>query len=306
MRPALGAWLQERFPARNALFFVVFHGTALMVARAASAAEPVSLGWRDLPGFVAVWAFFLTLRVFDEHKDYKVDCVAHPERVLQQGRITLAHLKFVGAAALAVQLGVSLWLDAGFGAVTACWLLAAGWSVLMAREFFAAAWLRGRILAYALSHMLVMPLVALWAAAMGAPAALGTAPVLLFAVLAFLAALAFEVARKLRAPEDEHPFADSYTQSLGIPVAVTLLLAVVTLAAAAALLLTVVTTTMMSVPAAALAPPLGLAAWALHVFRVRPTRRAAQQSEAAVGLAALALHVVPIVAIIAAYGLVLR
>jgi hypothetical protein len=306
MRPALGAWLHERFPARNALFFVVFHGTALLVARAASAAEPVALGWRDLPGFVAVWAFFLTLRVFDEHKDYAADCVAHPGRVLQQGRVTLAQLKRVGAAALAVQLGVSLWLDAGFGVVTACWLLAVGWSLLMAREFFAGAWLRGRILAYALSHMLVMPLVALWAAAMGAPAALGSAPVLLFAALAFLAAFAFEVARKLRAPEDEHPLADSYTQSLGIPGAVTLLLVIVALAAAAALGLTVVTTAMMPVPALALALPLAIAGWALHVFRVRPTRRAAQHSEAAVGFAALALHVVPIVAIIAAYGLVLR
>jgi hypothetical protein len=306
MRPALGAWLQERFPARNALFFVAFHGTALLVARAAVAAEPVSLGWRDLPGFVAVWAFFLTLRVFDEHKDFAADCVAHPRRVLQQGRVTLGQLKLVGAAALAVQLGVSLWLDAGVGAVTACWLLAAGWSLLMAREFFARAWLRERILVYAFSHMLVMPLVALWAVAMGAPAALGTVPVLMFAALAFLAALAFEVARKLRAPDDEHPLADSYTQSLGVPGAVTLLLVVVSLAAVAALGLTVVTTALATVPAAALALPLGLVVWALHVFRVRPTRRTAQQSEAAVGLAALALHVVPIVAIIAAYGLVLR
>jgi hypothetical protein len=307
MRPAIGAWMRERFPARNAVFFVVFHATALLVARAAVSSAPIALGWRDLPGFVALWAFFLTLRVFDEHKDFAADSVAHPGRVLQTGRITLDHLKVVGGVAVAVQLGVSLWLDGGLGVVTLCWLLAAGWSVLMAREFFMREWLRGRILAYALSHMLVMPLIAIWASAMGAAGSIRTPAVLAFAGLSFLAGMAFEVARKLRAPGDEHPLADSYTQSLGIPGAVTLLVVVVTLAAAAALGVTLlVTTTTVLASAIALTVSIGVAAWALTAFRRSPTQRSAKVTESAVGVAALASHLVPIVSIIAAYGLVLR
>ena len=104
MRPALGAWMRERFPARNAVFFAVFHATALLVARASDGGTPMAVTWRDLACFPAVWCFFLMLRVFDEHKDFAADAVAHPDRVLQRGAITLGHLRIVGVLAIAVQL----------------------------------------------------------------------------------------------------------------------------------------------------------------------------------------------------------
>jgi 4-hydroxybenzoate polyprenyltransferase len=303
MTPAFGTWLRQRFPARNTVFFAVFHLTAVLVARSETTSGAVMLAWRDLPGFAALWCFFLTLRIADEHKDFAADAVAHPTRALQRGLITLRHLRVVAALAMAVQLSVSVWMDGGFGPVTGCWLVVMAWSALMTREFFVREWLRSRLLTYAVSHMLVMPLLALWVAAMGAPSAMGSPAVWTFAALSFLAGLTFEMARKLRAPEAEHPLADSYTQTLGIPVATTLLFMVVTATSAAAFALTILIADVGDAGALmALGAAIGLAGWALASFQRRPTAAAARRSEAAVGVAALTTHLVPIVALVMARG----
>jgi 4-hydroxybenzoate polyprenyltransferase len=304
MTPAIGPWLRERFPARNAVFFVVFYVTALLVSRSAATTGAVWLGWRDLPGFAALWSFFLTLRIADEHKDFAVDAVAHPGRVLQRGLVTLGQLRVLGAVALAIQVAVSLLEDGGaVGPVTRTWLVVMAWSALMTREFFAREWLRRRLLVYATSHMLVMPLAALWVATMAAPRAAGSVTVWAFAALSFLAGLAFEIARKMRAPELEHPLADSYTQTLGIPAASVLLFTVVVAASGAALVLT---TLLVGAAALGTMGVLGaaviLAGWALAGFLRRPTSAAAKRSEAAVGIAALATHLVPLAALLMARG----
>jgi 4-hydroxybenzoate polyprenyltransferase len=101
------AWLNERFPLRNGLFFVLLYLTTVLVARA-SVADTVVVRSGDLIGVMALWSFFLLLRVFDEHKDFAADAVAHPERVLQRGLVTLAHLRVLGGCAIALQLAASI------------------------------------------------------------------------------------------------------------------------------------------------------------------------------------------------------
>lgn len=304
MMPALRAWMRERFPARNAVFFAVFYATALLIGRAtAGAGDPMTLSLRDAAGFAAVWCFFLMLRVFDEHKDFAADAIAHPHRVLQRGLITLRDLRVVGALAIAVQLGVSLWMDGGAGPVTAWWLVALAWSVLMAREFFVRDWLRGHLVIYALSHIVVMAILAMWIATMGAPrAATATAP-WGFAMLSLFAGLAFEIARKIRAPEQEHPMADSYTQALGVRTASGLLLGVVVGAAIVALALVALLSGRVGVIAAgALGASVLVAALSIVRFRARPTPASAKRSESAVGIAALATHLIVIVTLLADHG----
>jgi hypothetical protein len=302
---ALAAWMRERFPVRNAVFFAVFYATALLVARAtARGPGPVVLTLRDLAGFVAVWCFFLMLRVFDEHKDFEADAIAHPTRVLQRGLITLGDLKRVGGVAIAVQLGIGLWLDRGIGPVTGWWVAAFAWSILMAREFFVRAWIRRHLVVYALTHIVVMAILAMWIATMGAPRAVHAAASWAFAALSLFAGLAFEIARKMRAPEQEHPLADSYTQALGVPRASLLLVGTVIGAALAAIGLTSLLTGRVGmiavVPVGAVAV---LAALSIARFRSRPTPAAARRSEAAVGVAALATHVVVIATLLVAHGL---
>jgi len=308
----LAAWAMERFPARNGVFFATMYATALLVARAAATPGPVSVGWGDVPGFLALWAFFLLLRVFDEHKDFAADAVAHPDRVLQRGLITLRDLDVVGAAAVLLQLGVSLWRDAGVGVAMGWWLASLAWSVLMAREFFAPRWLRARLVPYALSHMVVMPLLVLWVMAMGSPAAVHApraatlAPVVLMAALAFAAGLAVEVARKIRAPEDERPMADSYTRALGIRGAMRLLLsATLTAALLAGWLATrLAGDGSVALPSAAVGLGCALAVWAAASFARRPDGGRAKRVEGAVGLAVLLAHLLVAVTVLGARGLV--
>lgn len=307
MRRALGAWMRERFPARNAVFFVVFYATALLVARGSSGAGPVVLAWSDIAGFIALWCFFLMLRVFDEHKDFEADALAHPQRVLQRGLIMLRDLEVVGIVTIAIQLGVSLWLDGTVGQVTAWWAAAFAWSILMAREFFVRDWIRKHLVIYAISHMAVMPIIAMWVAAMGSPRASESPAAWAFAALSLLAGLAFEIARKIRAPEEEHPMADSYTRALGIHRASAVLLCVVMASALASLLLSSLATGGISAAAyAALGGSVLLAAAAIVRFRLRPTPGSAKTSEAAVGIATLTTHAVVIVAVLARHGLAIQ
>jgi len=211
----LAAWASERFPMANAVLFLVLYIAAVAFGRALTTEGPVRLDLMDGAGFFAAWSFFLMLRVFDEHKDYELDCQNHPQRVLQSGRVSLGHLKLLGIAAIVCQAGSSLWLDEGLGLVSRSWAVVMLWSALMAREFFVGPWLEKRLVLYALSHMLVMPMAMVWMAQVGAgdqrlPAAVG-----LLAALSFLSGAAFEVTRKSRGADEERPTVASYSQVLG-------------------------------------------------------------------------------------------
>jgi hypothetical protein len=225
------AWVNERFPWANAVLFLLLYLTAVAFGQVLTSDGPVQYGLRDIPAFMGAWCFFLMLRVFDEHKDYELDCHNHPERVLQSGLITLGHLKVLGAVAIFVQIGVSVWQDGGVGNVTLLWIVVMGWSALMAKEFFMGEWLSKRLVLYAISHMVVMPMALIWMAQMGAGHAELPLRVGLLAALSFLSGFAFEITRKTKAPEDERDTIDSYTKIFGTggaPLVVMVLLALST------------------------------------------------------------------------------
>ena len=298
------AWAGERFPARNGVFFATLYLTALVVGRA-SADHAIAIGWRDVPGFVAFWAFFLVLRVFDEHKDFEADCVAHPGRVLQRGVISLGDLRVVGAVAATVALGVTLWRDGGLlGHATAWWLAVAIWSVLMAREFFVPSWLRPRLVLYALSHMCVMPLAIGWIIAMSGHSPTESPATLTFLALAFVSGLTFEVARKMRSPSDERPMADTYTGALGVRTAANLLL-IVTLATIAlgVVVARLAVDTIRPVLAVSATMSAIVASTAVMRFRSQPSSARAKAVEAVIGIAMLVIHLALIAAIVWVRGL---
>ena len=208
-------WASERFPLRNMVFFGLLYATGVFASRAMTRTGVITVGWQDAGGLLAVVAFFLTLRVLDEHKDYEIDCLTHPDRVLQRGLISLASLRVVGVAALVVQMAFVLLSDRGIGVLSRGWLLVAVWTTLMAVEFFAADWLRPRLLLYAALHLAVMPLLLWWIALVGAEGVPLPPAVWLLLALGYSTAAAFEMARKLRAPADERPGIDSYSRTLG-------------------------------------------------------------------------------------------
>lgn len=207
--------MSERFPPAHGVLFLIMYVTALLFGQYVATAGTLGVSAQDLVGFAGVWSFFLMLRVFDEHKDYDLDLLNHPDRVLQSGRVTLGHLKVLGALAIAAQAGTSLWFDGWtVGPVTQCWAVVIAWSSLMAKEFFVGEWLEQRLVPYALSHMIVMPMALVWMATMGA-GRIEAGDFGLLAALSFLSGAAFEVTRKTKGPEEERDTIQSYSQVWG-------------------------------------------------------------------------------------------
>ncbi|MCP4656299.1 MAG: prenyltransferase [bacterium] len=208
-------WIDERFPPVQGVLFFALYALALVAGRSLARPGVLAVSSRDLVGFLAFYAFFFMLRIFDEHKDYELDCRNYPQRVLQRGLISLNELKVLCAGAIAVQGGVSLWLDGELGPITRTWLLVMAWSLLMAVEFFVGRWLKAHLLLYAATHMLVMPLAVAWVATMGAAAGPPSAELGLLGALAFVSGFVFEVGRKIKAPEEERATVDSYSKLFG-------------------------------------------------------------------------------------------
>ena len=223
----IGAWSLERYPPPITVINILVYFTVAGVAKLLVGDGTVDFDMtRDLLGALAFSCFPLMIRVFDEHKDYEEDVHNHPDRILQQGIITLGHLKVVGAIAIGLQLGISLYLDGGFGLITIAWLIVMGWSLLMAKEFFVGEWLEKRLFLYAFSHQLVSPMASYWIVCMAQAKSLepGVFPVDDIWPVTFLlmaSGFAIEVSRKFKAPSQERETVDSYTKALGIGGAVT-------------------------------------------------------------------------------------
>jgi UbiA prenyltransferase family protein len=212
----LAAYLAQRFPlAGHGLLIAAYCSSNQFLARILAApGRPVHYDASTLAAAVTLFCFFFHLRVFDEHKDYADDCRHYPERVLQRGLITLGDLKRLGGVAIAVELA----LAALFGpAALVALLLALGFSVLMLQEFFAREWLRRHFLAYAVSHLLVMPLLSLLVFSFTTGRYPWQAPFWygVYAWVGFFVTFNWEVSRKIRAPADEIDGVDTYTRVFG-------------------------------------------------------------------------------------------
>ena len=75
------AWMDERFPFANALLFFILYLVTATVVRASQGEW--FFNWSDIVACLITWSLFLTIRIFDEHKDYELDVKNHPQRVLQ-------------------------------------------------------------------------------------------------------------------------------------------------------------------------------------------------------------------------------
>ncbi len=207
---------KERFPllAHGPLIFV-FSLSAVSYSsllRGNIALPSFSVG---LTAFITCLLFFLQLRIADEFKDYDDDLAYRPYRPVPRGLIKLKELGYLVPVTLLIQAGLALWLKPQL-----LWFLLLVWFYwgLMWREFFVTKWLKAHPLVYLGSHMLIMPLIDLYASACdwlvggaGHPrAALGW-----FLVLSFFNGIVVEVGRKLRAPTDEEKGVETYTALYG-------------------------------------------------------------------------------------------
>lgn len=206
----------ERFP-------VVGHGILIgafsFSAISFSALLRGETGW---PGTGSIWVafasaflFFLQLRIADEFKDCEEDARYRPYRPVPRGLVSLRELGLLGALTGLIQLGLALWLEPAL-----VWLLLVVWGymALMSREFFVRTWLKARPAAYLWSHMLIVPLIDLYATACDWLVAGDAAPhggLIWFLTVSFFNGVVIEVGRKIRAPQAEEPGVETYTALWG-------------------------------------------------------------------------------------------
>jgi 4-hydroxybenzoate polyprenyltransferase len=210
-------WLYqaERFPlVKTATLVAIFvAGNITMAAALDHHALP---SW---PGYGVAWLVttivFFQMRAADEIKDLEDDRLYRPERPIPSGLVSLRLIVgmalglSVVAAVLAALLSVKLVVILGL-----IW----AWLGLMTAEFFAPRWLKARPLAYLGSHMLIMPLIALFAMRCQGEITIHALSVGLglLLVLAYLNGCVLEVGRKIYAPEKERPGVDTYSALWGL------------------------------------------------------------------------------------------
>lgn len=225
-------YFSERFPPLQ-------HGTLIAAFVIGAMAYSARLHGHDFPrlapvlyAFIATFLFFLQLRILDEFKDFEDDARWRPYRPVPRGIVTLRALGWLWVCAAGVQLVLAL-LFAPWLAL----LLVAIWaySGLMGVEFFVREWLKAHPVAYMASHMVIVPMIALFITAFdwlpgGAPD--GRLGWLL--AMSYFGFCVIEIGRKIRAPENEEEGVETYSALWGRRNAVVAWLAVMTMTGALA------------------------------------------------------------------------
>lgn len=215
----LYAYSKERFPAVNMALFAILFTTVMCIA-SYTMDKAVQFGVNEILGCLAVISFFFRLRVFDEIKDYDIDMINHPNRVLQTGRITIKDLWTVSIALGVIEIGWSL-LN-GVETLVA-WTGVLAFAVLMRYEFFVGKFLKKYLFIYAVSHMMIMPLVICWVWSAYTDVSFNY-NLLLLSSLSVISGFAFEIARKIKLKGDERNSVDSYSKIVGYTNAIFLVL----------------------------------------------------------------------------------
>ena len=216
----LQAYLKERFPLLgHGVLIVSYYSSNQFLAEVLTRPnEKLVYNAGSLMGATTLFCIFFHLRVFDEHKDFIEDSEHYPNRVLQRGLITLRDLKILGAIAIGTQFVLSaIWMPKGKPAALIAVLFTFGFSVLMLKEFFARQWLKQHFLVYAISHMMIMPLLSLVVFSFATGDYPWNAPpwYWVYAFVGFFVTINWEISRKIRAPEQEIEGVDSYTKIFG-------------------------------------------------------------------------------------------
>ncbi len=219
----------ERFPlVKHGALIAAFGASAVCLSALlrGAAPNPVAI----LVAVLVLFGFFVQLRVADEHKDNEDDARFRPERPVPRGLVTLAELRGVAIAVGAAQLALTAWLDWTLIVfVLAVW----AYMAVMTKEFFVPKWLKARPIIYMVSHMLIMPLIDLFATACDwHPAGVALhedfgLTLGAFLLLSLVNGAAIEIARKSWAPETEREGVETYSKLWGAGVAGVVVMAIV-------------------------------------------------------------------------------
>lgn len=242
LRDRLWLYQQERFPlVRNAVMMAVFSSAAVIhsaLLRRQWSTEngifPLQMIGAALLAFIVVFLFSLQARIVHEIRDFELER-RQLETPLHRRMVTVKELGLVAIASGMVQLGLTLAL--GWQLVLLL-LLVWGYLLLLRYSFSVPALLRRSLLARGILHTLIMPLMGLYASACDWWR-VGVAPpagLFWFLLVSFCVGMAIELGHRIRAPKDESPKEETYSQRWGRQGALMVWLSVIWLTTLATLL----------------------------------------------------------------------
>jgi len=206
---------RERFPIfSHGLLIAAFSISAVCFSALLRGSHSPPLFSSAVVAFVSSFFFFLQLRIADEFKDFEEDSRFRPYRAVPRGVVNLRGLGCLGLLTGAVQMALAFWLSpALLGLLLLTWTYLA----LMSREFFFREWLKAHPFTYLWTHMLIMPLIDLYATAcdwkvVGVRLHSG---IFWFLVVSFFNGIVLEIGRKIRAPQNEEYGVPTYTSLWG-------------------------------------------------------------------------------------------
>lgn len=227
-------YFREMFPLPGRLTLAALTAVGISgYARAITATARPIWSWDVAGGVWNVFAVLLILRLMDELKDREIDQSLFPDRPLPSGRILESDIRLTLVGVTAAFVGANLW--SWTTAIAAGIVL--GYSSLMYVRFWAPELLKGSLPITLATHTPVVPLMLLlnfvqFAAACGiAVDGLPWRWVLPYVVMVWASVLAWELSRKIRAPEEETAYV-TYSRILGFRIAVAAAAAAQTLALA--------------------------------------------------------------------------
>lgn len=163
--------------------------------------------------FNTITLFFL-VRVFDEFKDKEDDALYRKYLPVPRGLISLKELRNVGIVIFALQIILDLWL---YPKMLLLYAVVMAWLLLMGKEFFVKEWLKKHQFWYVVSHMLIIPLIDVFASGFDWFLADAEAPkgLLLFFAVSFTNGVVLEIGRKIKPFNLEEEGVVSYSKLLG-------------------------------------------------------------------------------------------
>lgn len=207
---------KERFPfLAHGLLIAVFTFSAIAYSLACRGVEEfIDLKIYATGVFMTV-SFFFLLRIADEFKDKEEDAQYRPYLPVPRGLIQLKELRNVAIIVILIQIAILYFFQSR---MWIWYLVVLGYMGLMRIEFFVPEWLKKRQELYNMSHIMIVPLVDLYASGLDWHLA-GASPhigLLFFLGVSYLNGFVLEYGRKIRAPQDEDEGYMTYTAIYGL------------------------------------------------------------------------------------------
>lgn len=210
-------YLEELFPLPGHWVFSIL--VALGILGLLATLQPATAGidaWTTAHLAWNLFASLLIIRLMDELKDRDIDRALFPERPLPSGRVHESDIRF------SLGLVIGLYVLANLGSLLVCLsaLMVLGYSTLMYFRFFAPELLKRSLPITLATHTPVLPLIWLQGFVTGAEShglhlwAFEGFPITLYIAMLWLCVLGWEVARKIRAAEEETAYV-TYSQLYG-------------------------------------------------------------------------------------------